>query len=129
MLTLNQKQLKKVMDLSSIAGRLDELNRLEGYVPSSTISRRKNILKKQLAEMTDKKDEKDETSINIRIELPDESPKVEKKEKSFSLNLKKLLSGDFKGIEDEEEENVLVAIKSLLPKEDREVFGKVVREL
>ena len=128
MLTLNQKQLKKVMDFSSIAGRLDELKRLEGYVPSSTIFRRKNILKKQLAEMIGKEETKEESAVHIRIELPEEK-KVEKKEKSFSLNLKNLLSGNFKEIEEEDDNDVLVAIKSLLPKEDREVIGKVVKEL
>lgn len=128
MITLNQKQLKKVMDFSSIAGRLDELKRLEGYVPSSTISRRKNILKKQLAEMIGKEETKEESTVNIRIEIPEEK-KVEKKEKSFSLNLKNLLSGNFKELEEEDDNDVLVAIKSLLPKEDREVIGKVVKEL
>lgn len=128
MITLNQKQLKKVMDFSSIAGRLDELKRLEGYVPSSTISRRKNILKKQLAEMIGKEETKEESTVNIRIELPEEK-KVEKKEKTFSLNLKNLLSGNFKELEEEDDNDVLVAIKSLLPKEDREVIGKVVKEL
>ena len=128
MLTLNQKQLKKVMDFSSIAGRLDELKRLEGYVPSSTISRRKNILKKQLAEMIGKEETKEESTVNIRIEIPEEK-KVEKKEKSFSLNLKNLLSGNFKEIEEEDDNDVLVAIKSILPKEDREVFGTIVKEL
>ena len=128
MITLNQKQLKKVMDFSSIAGRLDELKRLEGYVPSSTISRRKNILKKQLAEMMGKEETKEESTVNIRIEIPEEK-KVEKKEKSFSLNLKNLLSGNFKEIEEEDDNDVLVAIKSILPKEDREVFGTIVKEL
>jgi hypothetical protein len=128
MITLNQKQLKKVMDFSSIAGRLDELKRLEGYVPSSTISRRKNILKKQLAEMMGKEETKEESTVNIRIEIPEEK-KVEKKEKSFSLNLKNLLSGNFKEIEEEDDNDVLVAIKSILPKEDREVLGTIVKEL
>ena len=128
MITLNQKQLKKVMDFSSIAGRLDELKRLEGYVPSSTISRRKNILKKQLAEMIGKEETKEESTVSIRIEIPEEK-KVEKKEKNFSLNLKNLLSGNFKEIEEEDDNDVLVAIKSILPKEDREVLGTIVKEL
>jgi len=116
------------MDVSAIAGRLDELNRLEGYVPSATISRRKSILKKQLANILGKEESQEEKAVHIRIEIPEEE-KVEKKEKSFTLNLKKLLSGKFNEIEENDDDEILVAIKNLLPKEDREVYGKIVREL
>jgi hypothetical protein len=128
MITLNQKQLKAVMDLSATAGRLDELNRLEGYAPSATISKRKGILRKQLADMFDKEEPKEEKSVHIRIEIPEEEKKV-KKEESFSLNLKKLLSGKFNEIEKDEDNEVILAIKNLLPREDRAVFGKIVNEL
>jgi uncharacterized alpha/beta hydrolase family protein len=128
MLTLNQKELKKVLTLTALAGRLDELNRLEGYVPSAVISRRKSLLKSQVKELTNEK-KKEEETVHIQINVTGEEPKVEKKEKSFSLNLKNILSGNFKEVKEEEDDDILVTIKNLLPAEQQTVIGKIVREL
>ena len=125
MLTLNQKQLKKIMSISATAGRLDELNKLEGYVPSATISRRKSMLKKQLQELIGK-EEKEEHVINIRIDVPEE--RTTKKEKSFAVSLKNILSGKFNEVEEDDDET-FVSFKELLPVEARTVIGKVVKEL
>lgn len=127
MITLSQKKLKTLIGLAATAGRLDELNRLEGYVPSAVISRRKGILKKQIANAVGKKDE-EERSIQIRIEVPEEE-KVTKKEKSFAVNLRNILGGNFSKVEEDDDDDVLVVMKSLLPPQNSAVLGKIVTEL
>lgn len=129
MLTLNQKQLKKIMDISAIAGRLDELNKLEGYVPSATISRRKGILKKQLANLVGTEKKEEDTVINIRIDTNALEGKVAKKEQSFATTIKNVLAGKFNEVENEDDDDTLVVLKSFLPVESHSVLGKVVREL
>jgi len=130
MITLNQKQFKDVTKLVALAARLDELNRLEGYLPSALLSRRKGILKKQVETLEGKKDD-EETSINIRIEVPGEGTKVAKKEKSFSLNLGNLLNRKFNEIElGDDDDDVFKVVKNLLPPRRRSgILGKVVTEL
>ena len=129
MITLTQKQFEKAVKKLMTAARLDEISRLEGYVPSALISKRKGILKKQLASFAGQKKE-EETSINIRIEIPEEGNRIVKKEKSFAANLKNLISGNSYNInEDDDDENVFSVIKSLMPKTSRQPLGKIVREL
>lgn len=127
-MTLTQKQLKNVAEVSAIAGRLDELNKLEGYVPSALISRRKSILKGQLKELLGETEKKEEKTVQIHIEIPEEGRKVKRESTNFSSTLKKLLTGNFNEVEDDDDET-LVVVKNLLPIESREVIGKVVREL
>lgn len=127
-MTLTQKQLKNVAEVSAIAGRLDELNKLEGYVPSALISRRKSILKGQLKELLGETEKKEEKTVQIHIEIPEEGRKVKRESINFSSTLKKLLTGNFNEVEDDDDET-LVVVKNLLPIESREVIGKVVREL
>ena len=130
MITLSQKELKNLIELAAIAGRLDELNRLEGYVPSASISRRKGILKGQLTKLTGKTEKRDdEQVVNIRIEVPTEERQVTRKEKSFAVNLKNILSGRFNEVETEEDDDALIVMKKLLPVEHQVVLGKIVREL
>ena len=127
MITLNQKQFEKIAKLVATGARLDELNRLEGYVPSAVISRRKNILRKQVAELKGDKKEEEQT-INIRIEVPTEEKQVTKKEKSYAVTLKNILGGKFNEVEDDDNET-LVVLRGLLPVEHQEVIGKIIREL
>lgn len=127
MITLNQKQFEKVAKLIAINARLDELNRLEGYVPSAAISRRKSILRKQVSELKGDKKEEEQT-INIRIEVPAEEKQVTKKEKSYAVNLKNILGGKFNKVEDDDDETLII-LRNLLPVEHQEVLGKIVREL
>jgi hypothetical protein len=126
-MTLNQKQLKKIMDVSAIAGRYDELNRLEGYVPSATISRRKSILKRQLVELLSE-DKKEEKTVNIRIEIPEEKTEPKEKKSSLSFNLSSLLAGKYNEVVEDNDE-ILVALRSLLPEDNRMSIGKIVKEL
>lgn len=129
-MTLNQKQFKNAMKIVAAAARIDELNRLEGYVPSSTISRRKNALKKQVEEILGK-EKKEETEINIRIELPEE--KVQKKENSVKFSLKNLLGGakelSLTEDDDDSSDELIAVVKGILPVEQRGILGKVVTEL
>lgn len=126
MITLNQKQFQNALKASAIAGRLDELNRLEGYVPSSTISRRRNLLKKQ-AETLFGKETKEEQVLSIRIELPDEPKKEEKK--SFSLNLKELFTGKAFTNSFDEDEEIVSVIRKIIPTEHKAIVGRIVDEL
>ena len=129
MVTLNQKQLKRLIDLAAVAGRLDELNRIEGHVPSAFISRRKGILKRQLVDGIDEEKSQDEQTINIRIEVPTEEKRVAKKEKSLAINLKNILSGNFGKVEEDDDDDTFVVLSKLLPAEHRSVMGKIVKEL
>jgi hypothetical protein len=125
MIELNQKQWKKVKETISIAGRYDELCKLEGYVPSAVIARRKGILRKQLEKLTGKaeKTETEEQVVNIKINIPD--TKVEKKEKSKKFTLKSLLSSSTNNDDDE----ILASIDRILPGDERTIIGKIVNEL
>jgi hypothetical protein len=129
MITLNQKQLEKLTKAVAIAARLSEIERFEGYVSSSVTSTRKRTLKKQLAELTDK--ETEERTVNIRIEIPEGGVKKEEKEekhkKSFSLNLKDLLAG--KSNKEEDDDETLVVLKSIIPQDLTGFYGKIVKEL
>jgi hypothetical protein len=78
---LNQKDLKKVMTVANLAGRINELEKIEPYVPSGAVLKRKSDLKKQLREVLGKKEDKEEQVLNIKIELPD-SIEEKKREKS-----------------------------------------------
>jgi len=57
MITLNQKQFEKLTKVVAIGARLSEIERFEGYVPSSQLTTRKRALKKALAELTDQEEE------------------------------------------------------------------------
>jgi hypothetical protein len=130
-MTLNQKQLKNLVELAATAGRLNELNRLEGYVPSAIISRRKSLLKKQLRELVGKEEKKEEQqTVKISINVPSvEETKVEPKEKSLLSTLKELLSGKPEK-KDDDDDNIVVILESLLPKAyEKAVIGKVVTEI
>lgn len=128
MLTLNQKQLKKLMDITALAARLNELKKLEGYVPSGLIAKRKGIIKAQLTKLTGKESEKEETTVRIQIEIPEEKV-VSKKEKSFGDTIKNLLAGKFNEVKEDDEDDVLLVFKSLLPADSRPAYGKVVTEI
>lgn len=125
-MTLNQKQFEKLSKAIAIGARLSEIERFEGYVSSSQLTARKRALKKQLAELVGD-EEKEERTVNIRIEIPENEPKVEKKEKSYSFNLKDLLRGKLNKEDDEDE--TLVVLRQLVPEELRTVYGKIVKEL
>jgi len=126
-MTLNQKQFEKLTKVVAIGARLSEIERFEGYVPSSQLSTRKRSLKKQLAELIG--EDTEERTVNIRIEIPEGEKKVEKEEKkSFTLKLADLLKGKFNKVEDDDDE-VVVALRKLIPEELHSVYGKIVREL
>jgi hypothetical protein len=127
MITLNQKQIEKLTKAVAIAARLSEIERFEGYVSSSVTSTRKRTLKKQLAALTE--EEPVERTVNIRIEIPEGEAKKEEKEekhnkKSFSFNLKDLLSG--KSNKEEDDDETLVVLRSIVP---QELVGRIVKEL
>lgn len=124
-MTLNQKQFEKLAKAIAISARLSEIERFEGYVSSSQLTARKRALKKQLAELVGE-EEKEERTVSIRIEIPENEPKVEKKEKSYSFNLKDLLRGK---LNKEEDDETLVVLRQLVPEELRTVYGKIVKEL
>ena len=129
MITLNQKQFENAAKLIAASARLSELQRLEGFVPSALISRRKEMLKKQIAKLKGETD-RPADEIHIRIEVPTEEKKAVKKEKTFSVNLGKLLSGRFNELEEDDDEELLVNLKGLFPeKRNNVVLGKVVTEL
>jgi hypothetical protein len=127
-MTLNQKQLKQLVEISVTAGRLNELNRLEGYVPSATLSRRKSILKNQIRDLLGKEEKKaEEQKITINVDLSGAGEtKTEKKEKSFLSTIKDLLS--VKEDKDDDNDEFVAVIQQLIP-ESKITIGKVVTEL
>lgn len=128
MITISQKQLEKAAKLIAAGARLNELNRLEGYVPSALTSKRKAMLKALIAGLSGKKEKTEEQrEVHIRIEVPEEKTQVVKKEKSFTLSLKDILAGKFNEVEDNDDDTLTV-LSGLLP-EAGITFGKIIREL
>jgi hypothetical protein len=126
-MTLNQKQFEKLAKAIAISARLSEIERFEGYVSSSQLSARKRTLRKQLAELVGD-EEKEERTVNIRIEIPEGEVKPEVKDKkSYSFNLKDLLKGKVNKEDDEDE--TLIVLRRLVPEELQTVYGKIVKDL
>lgn len=124
---LNQKQFEKLTKVIAIGARLSEIERFEGYVPSSQLSTRKRTLKKQLAELVN--EETEEREVHIRIEIPEGSKKVEKVDKkSFTVKLADLLKGKLCK-EDEDDDETVVVLRNLIPEDLRPIYGKIVKEL
>jgi|GEM_PF-4524537 hypothetical protein len=130
-MTINKKQLTNLVSLALLAGRYKELENFEGYVPSSSLSRRKGILKKQIRSLNKSfrsNEEQEETVIKFEIEVPEvETKRSEKKEKSLRFNLKDLFKKDV--LLEEEDNDVFEIISKIVPEENNEVIGKIVREL
>jgi len=127
---MTKKQFNKIAKILAIAARLDELQRLEGRIPSAILSRRRGILKKQLDKLTGESEEND-TNIRIRISVPDETIES-KKEKKLNFNLNKIIGGNFADVEfddDNDNDNVFSSIKKLLPNRRGRGLGKVVTEI
>ena len=120
---LNQKDLKEVMTIANVAGRINELERIEPYVSSGLIQKRKAELKRQLRKLIGEK-ENIEEQVEIKTNLPEEK-KEEKKKNSLTFNLKDL----FKGAKLEEEEPVVMVLRGLFPEEEVVSIGKIIREL
>jgi predicted PP-loop superfamily ATPase len=135
MVTLSKKQLETVAETVAIAARLDELKRLEGYVPSAMINRRKDLLKRQLRELKGKDvaEKEEEQTVNIKIDLSGATDsKTVKKEKSFGKTLASILSGHSNNDDDDDDDNnVFAVIKKLLPRENGVIVkgGKIITEL
>lgn len=123
---LNQKDLKEVMTIANVAGRINELERIEPYVSSGLIQKRKAELKRQLRKLIGEKENTEEQVVKIEIKanLPGEK-KEEKKKNSLTFNLKDL----FKGVKLEEEEPVVRVLRGLFPEEEVVSIGKIIREL
>lgn len=123
---LNQKDLKEVMTIANVAGRINELERIEPYVSSGLIQKRKAELKRQLRKLIGEKENIEEQVVKIEIKtnLPEEK-KEEKKKNSLTFNLKDL----FKGAKLEEEEPVVRVLRGLFPEEEVVSIGKIIREL
>jgi hypothetical protein len=131
MVELTQKQFKQVAEIVATAARLSEIKRWEGFVPSAALARRKRALKLQLSKLTDKKEEKEETTVNIRLEIPEQGKTTSKKEKSFAVSVGNILKGKFNEVEvddNDDEENIFAIVKSLLPYSGK-LGGKIVTEL
>lgn len=130
-MTINKKQLNNLVALALLAGRYSELENFEGYVPSSSLSRRKGILKKQIRTLVNglkSKEEQEETVVKFEIEIPElETKKSEKKEKSFRLSLKDLFRKS--SLIEEDDDDAFEIISKLVPEEETEIIGRVVREL
>jgi len=123
---LTKKQFKRVAEIIATGARLSEVKRFEGLVPSSLVSTRKRTLKNQLTELLEKEDTDVET-VNIHIEVPGSSEKVDVKDKkSFTVKLKDLFSGNLKKEEEDDDDNIGVVLRNLIPDG---VYGKIVREL
>ena len=123
---LNQKDLKEIMTIANVAGRINELERIEPYVSSGLIQKRKAELKRQLRKLVGEKENTEEQVVKIEIKanLPEEK-KEEKKKNLLTFNLKDL----FKGTKLEEEEPVVSVLRGLFPEEEVVSIGKIIREL
>jgi hypothetical protein len=135
MVTLSKKQLETVAETVAIAARLDELKRLEGYVPSAMINRRKDLLKRQLRELKGKDvaEKEEEQTVNIKIDLSGVADtKTVKKEKSFGKTISDILNGRSNNDDDDDDDNnVFAVVKKLLPRENGVIVkgGKIITEL
>lgn len=128
MVNLSQKEFNRLVEVVATAARLSEIQRWEGFVPSSALARRKRTLRAQLSKVSDK-EEKEETTVNLRIEIP-EGKAVTKKEKSFAVNVGNILKGKFNEVNDDDEDNIFTIVKAILPKGYNSLLGgKIVTEL
>jgi hypothetical protein len=123
---LNQKNAKKLVEVSQLVGGINALNSVEGYVPSRILEKRKASLRKQLKELVNGEEEKGEAVVKLRIEIPEGEPK--KEPKTLNLKLKDLFSGKLKA-DDEEGDEVIQVIRGCFPEETLKVAGKVITEL
>lgn len=123
---LNQKDLKEIVTIANVTGRINELERIEPYVSSGLIQKRKAELKRQLRKLVGEKENTEEQVVKIEIKanLPEEK-KEEKKKNLLTFNLKDL----FKGTKLEEEEPVVRVLRGLFPEEEVVSIGKIIREL
>lgn len=125
---INQKDLDKIVNIANLAGRYNELQRLDGRVASALTSRRKSIIKNQLAELLgDKKEKETEDIINIRIEIPNENEKSSKEKKETSFSLAKLLGKKFE--EDEGDDKIVVSFGDVFDEDTRGIIKKIVTEI
>jgi len=125
---IKTNDLKKVVKVANLAGRLSELEGFKGYVGSERIARRRSILKSQLRELLgEEKEKSEEQVVNIKINLPAEEVKPEKK-KSATFSLGNLLKGKF-NFDEEEDDELVHVISSILPEEDFLSVRKIVKEL
>lgn len=135
MITLSKKQFEAVVETVAIAARLDEIKRLDGYIPSAMLSRRKDLLRRQLQELkgTDAIEKEEEQVVNIKIDLSGVADtKTVKKEKSFGKTIASILNGRYNDDKDDDDDNhIFAVVKNLLPRENGVILreGKVVREL
>jgi len=121
---LNQKDFKKIAQALELAGRINELERLEPWVPSSHIIKRRSTLIKELKELVDVND-KEEKIIEIKVELPEQK---EKKKDPFTFNLCDLFKKRVKD-DDDDDESVIRVIRGLIPEENRITIGKIIEKL
>ena len=125
---INQKDLDKIVNIANLAGRYNELQRLDGRVASALTSRRKSIIKNQLTELLGGKKEKEtEDIINIRIEIPNENEKSSKETKETSFSLAKLLGKKFD--EDEGDDKIVVSFGDVFDEDTRGIIKKIVTEI
>lgn len=123
---LSKKDFQKLLQAAILAGRLNELDRIKGFVPSVEVSKRRSILKNQLRELTgEKKEKEEEATININIEIP--GGEVKKDKKSLKFSLKDLLSP--KKEDEDYDDDVVKVIRGLWPEEDFKLVGKIITEL
>lgn len=126
MVKINQKGLDKIVQIASLAGRYNELQRLEGQVPSSLITRRKTIIKSQLQELLKDKEEEKETTMNIRIEIPTETEKSKKEAKENCFSLSSLLG---KKYANDESDEISIFLGDAFDGDTRGIIKKIVTEI
>lgn len=68
---VNENDLKKVIELATLAGRYDELDRQKAFISPTRIFARRRILEAQIEKLLrpSKKVEQEETVVNLRINL------------------------------------------------------------
>ena len=134
-MTLTQKDLKNLVNVASLAGRLRELERVSPYVPSHLINKRKTEIRKKLNSLITGESEKEEVQdkIHIKIELPETELKRERKS-LYKFNLRDLFSGkkspDFNDDNDYDDDRVITrVVRGFFPEEEIGAIGKIITEL
>ena len=132
MITLKSKQAKAIAEALLNTGRLEELKRFEGRIPSGEYRKRSSYLRDKIESSLDlfeeKKEEKADEKLQIRVVVNGDDLKNTEKKKSVLTRLKELSFFE----EDDEEQDTVSVIKQLFSKrvvENNPIVGRIVDEL